>query len=69
MNNKILTSYIAAWAWHIIAIMFFLNAITFMLDNKGIPWILAYFFMIAICEFMAWKRQGELRKEEMINEQ
>lgn len=53
----------AAWFWHIIAIMFLIPAIVFLILDETL-WMFAFFMVVSGCEFMAWRRQNELKQLE-----
>ena len=59
MNDdiKIMTLYNAAWFWHLIAIIFAVNAVNFLLI-ENYPWMFGYFIVVFICEVMAFIYTG-----------
>lgn len=55
---KSLTSYIAFWGWHLIAIIFLLGAcISTILWSW--PFMIAFLVLMFGCEYVAIKRKGE----------
>ena len=60
MNETLMiTKYIAAWSWHLCAMIFLGIALIAAMLNK-IPYILAMAIVICYCEFMALKRKNEV---------
>jgi len=60
-DTLIITLYIAAWSWHIIGVMFFLMMIFFYFIGY-MPLVLAMMIIFMFCEFMAYKRNNEMRE-------
>jgi len=62
---NLLTTYIATWAWQLIAIIFLVTAlIIFALPRSLISESLyvACFIIFIICEFVSFKKQKELKQ-------
>jgi len=60
MSNTILiTRYIAAWSWHIIAMIFLLGFIIALMLSQ-IFWAIGLVGVLIVCEFFAWTRQKEI---------
>lgn len=59
---KALTTYIAFWGWHIIAIIFLLGACLSTILWAW-PFLIAFAVLVFGCEYMALKRKGELLNE------
>lgn len=62
-DTLIITQYIAVWGWHIIGVMFFLKAISFYFV-KEVPLTLSMLLVFMFCEYMAYKRNNEMRELE-----
>lgn len=62
-ETLILTTYISSWFWHQAALIFLGFALVSAMLNK-IPYILGLAFVVAFCEYMALKRQGELYEKK-----
>lgn len=60
-NTKLLTLYIASWAWHLIGMIFFTWMIFYLVYNKYL-WMVAFSIVFAVCEIVAIRRQNDLRK-------
>lgn len=65
MNDDVLivTSYVGAWMWHIIAVIFLSQAAVLLALTKAI-WAIVFFVVAGFAEYMAWKRQKQLGKWE-----
>lgn len=66
-NNIIITRYIAAWNWQILAIIFLnFSFLAFMLprDLKTMSFYIGLFLVFVICEFMALKRKKEVYQDD-----
>lgn len=63
MNEEtiILTRYIAAWGWHIIGIMFFIQAVTFLIENNYI-WMIGFVGVTIFSEIFAYIRKSEVER-------
>ena len=58
MNNDtiIITRVISAWAWQIIAVMFFLKTISFFVVRE-LVYMLIMLLVFMFCEYIAFKRR------------
>lgn len=59
---KVLTLYIAAWMWHIIGVIFLIQAINFLISREYI-WMAGFAGVVLVCEIYAWKRKKEIENE------
>ena len=60
MNETIiLTKYIAAWSWHIIAMIFLVGTLVAAMLNK-MPYLIGLAIIVGVAEYMALKRKGEI---------
>jgi len=64
-DTVLITTYVGAWAWHIIAVIFLHGLILMLVLNKFM-WTLGFAGVIFFAEFMAWLRKREV--EDMENE-
>jgi len=67
MDVKLITKYIAAWNWQLIAIMFIIASfITFSLPQTyiGDVMAIAFLFVFFICEAVSIKRRREVFEDE-----
>ena len=63
---KLLTTYISAWAWQIIAMMFLLTALIMFALPRTLKTSAFYVAMILIfigCQYKSLKRKGEIQNE------
>lgn len=63
---KIITNYIAVWAWHILAIISLCTSmILISIPSRDVSLILffATFISFVLCEVMAYKRKNDLSKQ------
>ena len=68
MNETLITRYIAAWMWHLIAVLFLLRTISFLILDMYI-WMIGMAGVVLFAEFMSWKRKHEVEEmEKMENE-
>lgn len=57
--KAIITKYISAWAWHLIAVLFLVGAIILFALRKGI-YTLILIGVLFVAEFIAYARKREL---------
>lgn len=56
---RIITRYISAWMWHLMAIIFLCTSIILLVSQKY-PFAWGIIGVFTVCEFMAWKRKKEV---------
>lgn len=56
---EIITTYIAAWMWHLIAIMHLLKAISFLIVHRYV-WMFGMVGVVIVCEIVAMTRKKEV---------
>lgn len=57
-QTKIITDAMAVWGWHLLAFMFFLRAVSFLIANMYF-WGFGLMGVFVICEIVAlWKKWG-----------
>ena len=64
---KILTTYIASWAWTVISVIFLCTGALFLAEeNTSIDYILffSFFAMFLFCFYMGMKRKKEVYEDE-----
>ena len=68
MDETILiTKYIAAWSWQIIAIIFLNTAFVLVISNHNYLAI-SFSVIFFVCELMSFKRQKELIQNDKTND-
>jgi len=55
-QTKIITDYIAVWGWHLLAWMFFLKSLGFLVVKEYI-WFISLIILFVTCETIAMKRK------------
>ena len=58
---RIITTYISAWAWHIIALLFFLKMLDFLMIHNYV-WMFGFAGIFFFAEVMAWSRKINVEK-------
>ncbi len=59
MNEKLITTYIAAWMWHLITVIFFATTIILIATHSFLFIIITISIMV-VSEAMAWKRKWQV---------
>ncbi len=69
---EILTTYIAAWGWFIISMIFFAFSLLFFTMTRTIivqSMFVAFFLVFMICIFMAMKRKKEVFSDDEVSQE
>jgi len=61
-QTKIITSYISVWGWHLLAFMFFLRSLGFLV-TKRYEMFGGLIGVFVICEIVALRRKWRLENE------
>lgn len=62
MNElEVLTTYISAWSWHIVGVIFLAQGITFLVFNKFV-FAMGMFGVMLMCEVIAMLRKRRIEE-------
>lgn len=61
-DTEVITTYISIWGWHLIAVMFFLKAISFLVVHEYV-WMMGLVGVFLFAEYISTRRKRELEDE------
>lgn len=62
-DTLVLTRFISAWSWHLIAVMFFLKSISFLIVHRY-EWMVGMLGVFVVAEIIALRRKGDVERGE-----